>query len=80
MSGLAELKRKIDERPGTRADFARAVEISEPYLSQILNGARPLGRLPGDTLLKISREAGIPIDHLVDTDHDASPRKRRAAV
>lgn len=61
---LQELARAIDAREGKRADFAKAVGIGQVYLSQILNGKRPIGRLPVDTARKISDVSGIPLDRL----------------
>lgn len=61
---LGELKRAIDQRPGTRADFAKAVGIGQVYLSQILSGKRPISRLPIETGRKISEVSGISLDRL----------------
>lgn len=61
---LQELARAIDAREGNRADFARAVGIGQVYLSQILNGKRPIGRLPLETVRKISDASGMPIERL----------------
>lgn len=64
MTVLDELARAVDQRPGTRADFAKAVGIGQVYLSQILTGKRPLARLPMETVKKISRVAEIPLERL----------------
>lgn len=64
---LDELRRAIDERPGKRADFARSVGIGQVYLSQILNGKRPLARLPIETGRKISELSGISLDRLAES-------------
>lgn len=61
---LQELARAIDARDGKRADFAKAVGIGQVYLSQILNGKRPIERLPLETARKISDVSGIPLDRL----------------
>jgi len=61
---LQELARAIDARDGKRADFAKAVGIGQVYLSQILNGKRPIKRLPLETAQKISDVSGIPLDRL----------------
>lgn len=61
---LEELARSIDLSPGSRADFAKAVGIGQVYLSQILNGRRPLARLPLSTALKFSQVSGIPMERL----------------
>lgn len=63
-SVLGDLARAIDERGLSRADFAKAVGIGQPYLSQILNGTRPLARLPIETGRKISEISGIPLERL----------------
>lgn len=61
---LQELTRAIDAREGRRADFARTVGITQQYLSQILNGKRPIDRLPVGTARKISDVSGISLDRL----------------
>ena len=77
VDGLAELAEKIDAA-GTRAEFARKVGIGEPYLSKILSGKRPFGRLPIQTGAKISEAAGIPLERLTagisPTRHKRTPR------
>lgn len=64
MTVLDELAQVIAKRPGSRADFAKAVGIGQVYLSQILTGKRPLSRLPMQTGLKISQVSGIPMERL----------------
>lgn len=61
---LKELASAIDAQPGTRGDFAKAVGIGQVYLSQILNGKRPIGRLPAETLRKIGDASGMSIERL----------------
>ena len=63
-AALEELARAIDARPGTRADFAKAVGIGQAYLSQILSGKRPIERLPMGTVRKISDVSGMSIERL----------------
>jgi hypothetical protein len=65
MDVLTELAAKIDSA-GTRAEFARKVEIGEPYLSNILSGRRPLSRLPFETILRLSEHTGIPADRFAE--------------
>lgn len=60
---LGELARAIDAR-GKRADFAKTVGIGQVYLSQILNGKRPIKRLPMETVQKISDASGLPLERL----------------
>jgi hypothetical protein len=69
---LAELRDAIDRRPGTRADFARAADIGQAYLSQILSGKRPLSRLPLETGRKISELSGISLDRLAGANDNRS--------
>lgn len=71
MTVLDELARAITERGGSRADFAKAVGIGQVYLSQILNGKRPLSRLPMETGRKISQISGIPMERLTGDDAPA---------
>lgn len=70
MTVLDELAQAVAQRPGNRADFAKAVGIGQVYLSQILSGKRPLSRLPGETLLKFSKVSGIPMERLVGAAPD----------
>jgi transcriptional regulator with XRE-family HTH domain len=70
---LDELARSVDQRPGTRADFAKAVGIGQVYLSQILSGKRPLARLPAGTLLKFSKVSGISMERLAEAPSETSP-------
>jgi transcriptional regulator with XRE-family HTH domain len=74
-TGLQELIVAIDTQ-GSRRDFARKVGIGEPYLSMILNGQRPLSRLPFETVMLLSEHTGIPADRFAA---DAGGAKKRAA-
>lgn len=60
---LDVLCRAIDAQ-GSRAEFARKIEMSDNYLSMILSGDRPLDRLPLETVKRISDAADIPLDTL----------------
>lgn len=60
---LQELAQAIDAR-GKRGEFAETVGIGQVYLSQILSGKRPIGRLPLETVRKISDASGLPLDRL----------------
>jgi hypothetical protein len=75
MDGITELAEKIDAA-GTRGDFAKSVGISQGYLSRILSGKSPLSRLPFQTILKISEQAGIPTDRFAEV---ANGRARKRA-
>jgi hypothetical protein len=78
MDGLTELAEKIDAA-GTRADFAKSVGISQGYLSRILSGKCPFSRLPFQTVLKISEQAGIPAERLAaDASRSGGAKKRFA--
>lgn len=68
---LEELALVINARDGKRADFAKAVGIGQVYLSQILTGKRPIGRLPLETVRKISDVSGIPIERLAQASEAA---------
>jgi transcriptional regulator with XRE-family HTH domain len=65
---LTELRRAIDARQGTRADFAKTIGIGQVYLSQILSGRRSFSRLPIETGRKISEVSGISLDRLATID------------
>lgn len=67
MDGLTELARKIDEI-GTRSDFAKKIDISESYLSNLLSGRHPFTRVPVATAMRISAESGIPIERLAGAE------------
>ncbi len=69
---LEELELAMKRR-GSRADFAQAVGISQAYLSQILNGKRPLSRLPMKTGRRLSEASGIPIDRLAAAEASLVP-------
>lgn len=73
MTVLDELVRTIDRMPGSRGDFAKAVGIKQPYLSDILRGRRPLSRLPAGTLLKFSQVSGIALDRLAGAAATSPP-------
>ena len=78
--GLHELNAVIDAN-WTRGGFADEAGISEPYLSQILSGARPFSRVPVGTAMKISKLSGISIDRLAGmpiVQRAAPPDRRRA--
>jgi transcriptional regulator with XRE-family HTH domain len=62
---LDELARAIAQK-GSRADFAREVGIGQVYLSQILCGKRPLGRLPLDTVKRIAAASGVSLLRIAD--------------
>jgi hypothetical protein len=61
---LQELGWEIDDRFGSRGSFAKEVGIGEAYLSQILTGARPTGRLPFELAIRIAQASGLPLEQL----------------
>jgi len=72
MDGLIRLAEAIDERAGTRAEFASAVGCSESHLSLILGGKR------GPSLAlaaRIEALTGISASSLV---RDVEPAERCA--
>lgn len=66
LSALQELAWVIDTQWTSRRAFARAVGLGESYMSLLLGGARPLGRVPFSTIVQICRLSGVSITTLAD--------------
>jgi transcriptional regulator with XRE-family HTH domain len=69
---LEELALAVKRR-GSQEEFAQAVGISQPYLSQILNGRRSIARLPIATGQRLSQVSGIPFERLAAAEAPLAP-------
>jgi len=75
MTGLQVLANKIDEL-GSRVDFARQLDISEPHLSMILSGRRGFSVKVG---LKICNLTGLSLEQIAASVAGANNRSAKAS-